>query len=118
MDRLSEHPWVREFQFEVVAFNASHKASHPARFFNQRAASYWHLRDLLEGGRVALPPDAELLQELLATAWKPSSHGSVQLLGKEEISGMLGRSPDKADSVTMSYSGEIGYSVGVASAVL
>lgn len=118
VDRLSEHPWVREFQFEVVAFNASHKASHPARFFNQRAASYWHLRDLLEGGRVALPPDAELLQELLATAWKPSSHGSVQLLGKEEISGMLGRSPDKADSVTMSYSGEIGYSVGVASAVL
>ncbi len=118
VDRLSEHRWTREFGYEVVAFNASHKATHPARFFNQRAASYWHLRDLLEGGRVALPPDTQLLEELLATQWKPSSHGQVQLLAKEEIAGMLGRSPDRADSVTMSYSGEIGYSVGVASAML
>ena len=32
----------------------------------------------------------------------------MQLVAKEEIAGMLGRSPDKADSVTMSYASECG----------
>jgi len=111
-DRLVEHPWVREFGFEVVAFNASAKATQPAKYFNQRASSYWHLRDQLEENRVALPPDAELLQELLATSWKPGPHGQVQLVAKEEISGMLGRSPDKADSVTMGIGPASVYTAG------
>ena len=95
-----------------MPFNASHKATQAAKFFNLRAASYWHLRDQLEEGRVALPDDPELLQELLATSWKPGPQGQVQLVEKEEISGMLGRSPDKADSVTMGIGPASCYSVG------
>ncbi len=111
-DRLVEHPWVQEYGFEVVAFNASQKATRPKKFFNMRSASYWNLRDQLEAGSVALPDDAELLQELLATSWKPGPLGQVQLVAKEEISGMLGRSPDKADSVTMGIGPASACSVG------
>lgn len=111
-DRLVEHPWTREYQFEVVAFNASQKATQADKYFNVRSASYWNLHDLLEAGRVALPDDPELLRELLATSWKPSAHGQVQLVPKEEIAGMLGRSPDRADSVVMALGQASRYSVG------
>jgi len=111
-------PWTREFEFAVVAFNASQKATKPEKFFNQRAAAYWNLRDQLEQGCVALPDDPELVQELLAMSWKPSTHGQVQLVAKEEIAGMLGRSPDKADSVTMGIGPAARYTMGTAEAAL
>ena len=71
---------------------------------NARAECYWHLRDLLEEGAIALPDDPKLFDELLALQWRPTSDEKVQLESKEELKHRLGRSPDRADCVSMLFS--------------
>jgi hypothetical protein len=65
------------------------------------------LREKLEVGDVALPPDEGLAEEILATSWRPTSEGRVKIEAKDDIKSRLGRSPDKADSVVMAVAGEV-----------
>jgi hypothetical protein len=90
-----------ELGYRVVEFNGGSRASDAQRFANTRAESYWLLRDALEVAALALPPDEELLEELLAQTWTPTAEGRIALPPKETIKGQLGRSPNKADAVTM-----------------
>ncbi len=90
-----------ELSYRVVEFNGGTRAWDPQRFANTRAESYWVLRDALEMAALALPPDEELLEELLAQTWTPTAEGRIALPPKETIKGQLGRSPNKADAVTM-----------------
>lgn len=94
---------LREQGFEVVAFNggASAKGSHSDRFLNRRAQAFWTLRKALEEGRVALPPNQKLRGELVATRWSVTSAGHVRIEPKDELRQRLGRSPDRADAVSM-----------------
>lgn len=71
------------------------------KFANRRAEAYWRLRELLERGELALPPDQELADELLATTWRPTAEGKIALPPKEQIKQVIGSSPDKADAVAM-----------------
>jgi hypothetical protein len=75
-------------------------------FVNMRAWCYWAVRDALDpklGGDLALPPDDELAQELTATEWEVRSDGKIKLIDKDKIKEAIGRSPDKADAVALSY---------------
>jgi len=98
---------------QVVPVVASASAAHyqdrrvpHLRFVNTRAAMWWHLRSLLdpEGGpentRLALPPDPELLRDLVAARYELRA-GGVQVEGKDEICRRLGRSPDAGDAVAL-----------------
>lgn len=73
------------------------------RFVNARVASYWTLRDLLEAREVAIEWNDELVEELLATRYRPTGNGLIQLEPKDDIKARLGRSPDLADAVTMAF---------------
>jgi hypothetical protein len=75
-------------------------------FLNMRAACYWLLRDALDprlGGKLALPPDDELTQELTEIHWEVQSNGKIKIEPKEDIKKRIGRSPDKADAVALTY---------------
>jgi phage terminase large subunit len=102
LDRLHEQGYA------VEGFNGGRTPSARAsveRFHNQRAESYWHLRELLEGNKIALPRNAQLFDELCATQWKVNSTGKVILESKDELKARLGRSPDLADAVSMCFKG-------------
>ena len=79
------------------------------RFRNRRAEMYWRLREALDpvsGDHIALPPDAELAADLAAVRYKVVTMGKVaaiQIREKDEIREALGRSPDKGDSVAMTF---------------
>lgn len=80
------------------------------KFKNKRAEMYWRLREALDpnsGFNIALPPDPELKAELCAGRWRlgPASGGSPVIImeEKDEIKKRLGRSPDKADSLVLSW---------------
>lgn len=97
---------LREQGYAVRGFNGSRQpqlGAAPDRFLNQRAEVYWHLRELLEAGRVAVPRHAQLFDELCATQWKVNSSGRIQIESKDELKARLGRSPDLADAVAMCY---------------
>lgn len=102
---------LREQDLAVIPFHASERSDRrdSARlleFINRRSAAWWHLRELLDpdsGEDIALPPDDELLGELVAPKWFESSNGRIQVEKKDDVRKRLGRSTDKADAVVMAF---------------
>ena len=72
-----------------------------------RAFCYWAIRDALDpkhDGMLALPPDDELTEELTEVTIKGlRSDGSILLEAKDDIKKRIGRSPDKADSLAVTF---------------
>ena len=72
---------------------------------NDRSECHFHLRDLLEKGRAAIPWNEQLVNQLLAVEWGQNASGKVELASKDRIRAALGgASPDVADAVVMAYS--------------
>jgi len=81
-------------------------ATEERRFLNMRAYCYWALRDALDpnlGGTLALPPCDELFADLACTKWRQRSNGKIFILAKDKIKEDLGRSPDWADAVALTF---------------
>lgn len=82
-------------------------------FRNKRAEMYWLLREALDPtgpDPIALPPDQELLGDLTAPQYKVVTMGkgaAIQISSKDDIRKTLGRSPDKGDSVAMTFVGDM-----------
>ena len=75
-------------------------------FLNMRACCYWGLRDALDpkfNATLALPLDDELTQELTALRWTVTSNGKIKIDPKDELKKNIGRSPDKADAVALTF---------------
>ena len=73
------------------------------KFRNIRAEAYWRLREALDpndGDDLALPPDNELLADLVTPRWKMTSSG-IQVESKEDIQKRIRRSPDCGDAVVL-----------------
>lgn len=78
------------------------KEEETAKFINKRAQFYWGLRELLDPenpNAIGLPQDDELVEELMATKYKINSSGKIQIIPKDDIKEIIGRSPDKADAL-------------------
>lgn len=79
------------------------------RFKNRRAEMYWRLREALDPTveePLSLPPDQELLADLCAVRYKAvamAKEVGLLMRDKDEIREILGRSPDKGDSVAMLF---------------
>lgn len=83
-----------------------HDKTEVRTFANMRAFMHWSLRDDLDpqfNPTLALPPDDELTQELTEIHWFTQSNGSIILEPKDDIKERIGRSPDKSDSVALTY---------------
>lgn len=101
-DRLHELGKYRLKEYQAGLFEARGKGPD---MLNRRAADYWALRRLLEDGKIALPQEPELFDELTAIEWRVNSSGKIQLLSKDDLRAKLGRSTDRADAVSMVFSG-------------
>lgn len=89
--------------YQVVEYKGSKSPGDGEKFLNLRAESYWHLRNLLEDGGIALPRDEELFEELLAISWSPTGQGKIQMEAKADVKKKIRRSPDRADAVAMAF---------------
>lgn len=102
---------LREQELPVVSFIAGARSetfdrSGELGFENRRAEAWWGMRERLDpatGSKVALPDDDELIGELAAPRWKPTSRGRVLVESKDEIRKRIGRSTDRADAVVMAF---------------
>ncbi len=95
---------------DVLPFNAAEGTDRRDKsgelgFANVRSASWWFLRELMEDGKVALPPDDELTGDLTAPTWRTLSGGRIQVEAKDDIRKRLGRSTDCGDAVIMALVG-------------
>jgi hypothetical protein len=90
----------------------------PVRFGNLRAFTYWLLRRRLEDGDLALPADPILWEELLNTTYEYKD-GKLFITDKKVIKRRIGRSPDRADALMLTFAGEayVPEGVGISGAV-
>lgn len=88
-----------------VAFQS--RAQDNARYENIRAEMYFKLKEWLEKGG-ALPEVEGLREELHKIQYKFSRHGRLVLTPKEEIKDKLGRSPDIADALALTFARPVG----------
>lgn len=100
-------PKMRTRSPTARGFNASKSAGLPDRYKNMRAQGYWKLRKMLESGRIALPPDDRLAEELLATRVRFGADGRTEIESKDALKSRLGRSPDLADALVISLTPEL-----------
>lgn len=69
-------------------------------FANLRAEAYWKFREALDpdtGLSLALPPDEQALQDLIAVGWEPRA-GKILIEKKEDIKKRIGRSTNRGDA--------------------
>ena len=109
VDRLRE---FKELASRVVAFNAGAHTDLKDRsgeqgFVNLRACGWWSVRELLQYDEIDLPPDDDLIGELVAPKWKDVSGGKIQVEEKADIKKRLGRSTNYADCVVQVYCPEV-----------
>lgn len=78
------------------------KAKNPERFYNRRAEVCWQVRELFEAGVISIPYDADFINEVSAISYDPANRNKIG--DKKEIRKKLGgKSPDKFDSLIVSY---------------
>lgn len=104
VDRLEELIREQKLDCVVVAVNVAEKAVDEAQFSNKRAEMCWHLRDVIENCSLEL--DTPLLDEELI-ALRYTAEKKIQMVPKEEVKRLIGRSPNDADSLGLLFYDEI-----------
>lgn len=91
---------------DVVSVNVAERARKPDVFLNLRAEVGWKLRETFERGDISIPDDPALISELASLRYHYDGSGRIQLERKEVAKSRLGRSPDLADALMLSYAVE------------
>lgn len=103
---------LRELKIKVEGFGASERTDRKDRsgkygFINCRSAAWWHMREILDptfDSEIMLPPDDDLLGDLVKPTWKIAAGGRYQVESKDEIKKRNnGRSTDCADAVIQAF---------------
>jgi hypothetical protein len=110
-DRLAQMKNQAAIVGQVLPFNASKNSGRRDRlnqftFFNDRAAAWWHMRELLDpafNSNIALPDDDDLVAELAAPHSTIYANGRLKVEAKDDIRKRLGRSTDSADAVIQAF---------------
>lgn len=88
----------------VEGFSGAERAWRPERFANRRAEVFWALRDAMTRGQIDLDPlDEELAAQLGSLRWHRDSKGRIVIESKDEMRKRGLPSPDRADSVSMTF---------------
>ena len=97
---------------EVYGYKGAEKSTRRSRdgnlhFTNKRSSALWTFREALDpnqpgGSPIALPPDSELMADLTAPTFEPTSNG-IKAESKEDVCARLGRSTNKGDAVMMAW---------------
>lgn len=76
-------------------------------FANLRSQLYYHFAEKVRRGEIALPDDPDLLAELAVMKFYVTRQG-IAVMSKDEIKSakVLGRSPDRADSVVYAFASD------------
>ena len=104
---------VRQLGFEVTEIPFGSKPLHGNRYVNRRMEMWDNIREWLKTGG-ALPPDEALKAELSSPTYSFNNAGLLQLEKKEDIKERLGRSPDLADALALTFAAPVARAVDIA----
>lgn len=72
-------------------------------FANRRSRDWWHLRRLMEHGKIHIPEDETLVNQLASVKYHYNNREKIQIESKGDMRDRLGddASPDRADAIIM-----------------
>ena len=94
---------LREQGYGVRGINVAQSARQKEVFANLRAEGYWRLRELFAAGEISIPPDRQLVGELVSLRYHHDSRGRVLLERKEDMRKRGLPSPDRADALMLAF---------------
>jgi hypothetical protein len=89
----------------VQGINFGSKPADP-HYSNKRTEMYHEVRDWLEAGG-CLPKDGTLEQELSILSCVETMSGKAMLMKKDDIREIIGRSPDRADALALTFASPV-----------
>lgn len=90
-------------EFKVQPFNAASAARDPKKYPNKRSEMWFDFAERLT--TIDLDDDEQLAADLVAPTYRIDSQGRRVVEAKSDTKKRLGRSPDRADAVLMSFAG-------------
>lgn len=94
----------RELRKPVDGIAVSETANEEDDYYNLRSEAYWAVRTAFERGEIDIDPlDEDLAAELSNIKYKRTSSGQVQVESKIEMKKRKLPSPNRADSLMLSY---------------
>ena len=93
----------------IMTQNATKNRDRSGQLTFNRLRDYlwWNVRELLEHDEIDLPPDDELVTDLVTFKWTTTSSGKVVVESKVDAKKRLGRSPDTADAVILAFAPDL-----------
>lgn len=88
--------------FYCVEGNFGYQADDNNTYINKRAECYFKLSQMIKQG-MALPRDESLMEELVSITYEYTETGKVKITPKDKIKEELGRSPDRADAIALTF---------------
>jgi len=95
---------MRSLNHEVIGVMFSGKASN-YRYFNKRSEILFEMAEWVKAGG-AIPDDRELKEELCALTYAFQGD-KLRVVEKEIIKQQIGRSPDKADALALTFAAPV-----------
>ena len=93
---------------KIMVSSAPTYTTEQGEFGNMRDQLWWSGREWLRTDTGSmLPPDEELIQELLVATYE-IKNGKIRVMDKPTMKKKLGRSPDKADSFNLTFADDWG----------
>lgn len=92
---------LRELGHNAIGVNFGAKPDDP-RYKNKRTEMWMRMRDWIKAGG-AIPDILDLKNDLVSPTYRVPSTGIVELESKEKIKERLGRSPDVADALALTF---------------
>lgn len=89
----------------LIAVNWGVPAKDEKKYFNQRSECWGHMRDWLANGEI--PDDDQLADQLTSLDYGYDGLFRIQLQSKQDIKKNGGKSPDKADSLALTFIPEL-----------
>jgi hypothetical protein len=100
---LRRAPWARSTHLIPVQWGQP--AKDDKQYFNQRSECWGTMRDWLENGLI--PDDDDLADQLSSLDYGYDSKMRIQLQSKKDLKKNGGKSPDKADSLALTFIPEL-----------
>ncbi len=95
---------LRELNYQANLIHFNGKPHDPLKYRNKRAEMYGEMAEAMaEAAHYRIPPDAALKSQLSAIMIERDSDGRLKLAEKGEIKKAVGRSPDEADALALTY---------------
>lgn len=94
----------RELGIKALEFIAGEKAKDDRRFANATTEAWGLMGDAIRDGMLKVPNDPALITQLITRRYKIQSDRRIILESKGDMKSKGGRSPDEADSLSMTFS--------------